>query len=176
VLEAGCGTARDSIFLSYFSELCVAVDLNKDVVIKAKKNKLKFGGQAEFVVADAFSPPFKDKSFDVCFSQGLLEHFKPYEVSKIMSTLSRVCKQMIHSVPSNYYPSKDFGDERLLDPVSWQKLLREYGINSRANYYHLDLQGFKNQALSFKAIKPWHILIRVPVKERFSERAFHRKL
>lgn len=87
-LEVGCG--RGSIS-SYFSEAgydCTLLDISPEVINSAKKifkkNKLK----AKFYVGDANLLPFKDNSFDIIVSIGLLEHFE--DVEKTISEQIRV--------------------------------------------------------------------------------------
>jgi predicted SAM-dependent methyltransferase len=67
-------------------------------------------------VGGVFHLPFRPRSFDVVFSQGLLEHFSNDEARQILREVSACSKAIIISVPSLNYPQHDLGDERLLVP------------------------------------------------------------
>lgn len=159
-LEIGSGTGLHSCFISYFGVEVVSIDINQKVVKMAFSNARYYKAKnVSFVVADACNLPFKDKVFNVCFSQGLLEHFSDSMIKNVILESSRVAERLIFSVPSINYPTQDFGNERLLNPRQWEALLSEFGAKVR--YYRLDLQAIKNSLLIGKAPKPWHILIKI---------------
>lgn len=78
-LEVGCGRGSVSAYFSENGFDCTLLDISPDVIEVAKKifqdNKLK----AKCVVGDANKLPYKDNSFDVVVSIGLLEHFEDIE-------------------------------------------------------------------------------------------------
>ncbi len=79
VLEVGCGRGSLSCYFSDAGFDCKLLDSSEKAINIAeqifKTNNLK----AEFVFGDAYNLPFKDKSFDLVFSIGLLEHFEEIE-------------------------------------------------------------------------------------------------
>ena len=79
VLEVGCGRGSLSCYFSDAGYDCTLLDHSESVIEIAQKifelNNLK----ATFCVGDANSLPFEDKSFDIVFSIGLLEHFEDIE-------------------------------------------------------------------------------------------------
>jgi ubiquinone/menaquinone biosynthesis C-methylase UbiE len=160
-LEFGCGTGFHSCFISKFVKHLVCLDLNKDTIEIAKQNMKKFGKEEKvsFVVGDVFHLPFRPKSFDVAFSQGLLEHFDNNYIKEILWQITKCSKKIIASVPSINYPQYDLGDERLLSLDKWALLLSEY--NAKVRYYKLDFQSIKNSLFRKKIPKPWHILIKI---------------
>jgi len=81
ILDIGCGTGR---FLQPFSKAKVCgVDLTLNMLNKAK-------GHAPLVRADAEHLPFKDASFDIAHSAGLLGI---YRSSKVLEEAARVVKE-----------------------------------------------------------------------------------
>ncbi len=79
-LEVGCGTAYVSLYFAKRGFKATCLDSSKEVLKIAESNFKKEGlrpggGKAEFIVGDAGKLPFKDNSFDVVMSFGLLEHF-----------------------------------------------------------------------------------------------------
>jgi hypothetical protein len=113
-----------------------------------------------FVVADARFLPFREKTFGLSFSQGLLEHLDDKTIVGIVSeTGNAVNGKMLFSVPSNNFPEQDFGNERLLYPWQWKSILASFNV--RAGYYKFDFQSFKSSILNRKIPRPWHIQIEI---------------
>ena len=78
-LEVGCGRGSLSCYFSDAGYDCTLLDISESIIDVARKifeaNNLK----AAFKVGDAIALPFEDKSFDIVFSIGLLEHFEDIE-------------------------------------------------------------------------------------------------
>lgn len=135
-IEIGCGRGIQSIFLSYFIPNVVGIDNNIKLVEKARKDDARLRGRAHFLARDAFKLDFPDKTFDVCFSAGFLEHFRNEEINLLVEEQLRVARVMVASVPSAFYPTKDRGDERLIAIEDWRQILKDF--DTRMFYY-----GFK---------------------------------
>ncbi len=90
-LEVGCGRGSLSAYYSQYGWECDLVDTSEKAINVAKeiftKNKL----DAEFKVGDAENLPYKDNSYDVVASIGLLEHFD--NPTKVMEEKIRVTKR-----------------------------------------------------------------------------------
>ena len=170
ILEIGSGTGYHSCFLSYFGITTIALDINRGVIEIARRNKAQFRGKVDFVVASAFNLPFKDNCFDICFSQGLLEHFDNNLIYLFLDSSLRVGRSVILSVPSNHYPCKDFGDERLLTPNVWhsiitkcKRLYEDKTYLTDADYY-LGLNVLGRSSSLHELIGPFHIIISITLK------------
>ena len=125
VLEVGTGTGSMPIFLSYLGFSVTSLDKSNEVLKKAEELAGKLNGKVKFVLGDAFKLPFPDDSFDLIFHQGLLEHFNDEDILKLLAEQLRVGKKVVLSVPNNFYPEKDLGNERLLPKKYWDKILKE---------------------------------------------------
>jgi len=125
-IEIGCGRGLHSIFLSNFIPNVVSIDDNIRLVEKARKNNSKFHGRAKFLIRDAFKLDFPPETFDVCFSQGFLEHFTNQEIKLLTERQLRFAKVIVASVPSSFYPVRDRGDERLMPIENWRLIFRDY--------------------------------------------------
>lgn len=79
VLEVGCGRGSLSCYFSDAGYKCTLLDISAEVIEKAKDIFQKYELKAEFQVGDAERFSFEDRSFDVVFSIGLLEHFDNWE-------------------------------------------------------------------------------------------------
>lgn len=145
-IEIGCGRGIHSIFLSYFIPNVVGIDNNIKIVEKATKDNSRFRGRTHFLVRDAFKVDFPDKTFDVCFSQGFLEHFTDEEINLLTEKQLRIARVMVASVPSAFYPAKDRGDERLIPIEDWRQILKDFDA-------HMFYYGFKPKE-PYRVISP----------------------
>ena len=90
VLEIGCGRGSLSCYFSDAGYDCTLVDLSKNAISLAKEIFYKNNLKANFLVGDANSLDFKDSSFDIIYSIGLLEHFE--DIEQTLSEQIRVLK------------------------------------------------------------------------------------
>ena len=160
-LEIGSGTGLQSCFVSYFGIEVVSIDRDSRVTKMASIVSRYYNSKdVSFVVADARYLPFREKSFGLSFSQGLLEHLDNKTIIDIVSeTKKAVSGKILFSVPSINFPEQDFGDERLLYPWEWKAILAQF--NASARYYKFDFQSLKNSTLKGKVDRPWHIQIEI---------------
>ena len=160
ILEVGIGTGTMSIFLSYLGYDIVGIDNNKMVLERAMALNEKLNGNAKFMYADALKLDsyFSDK-FDVVFSQGFFEHFDNETINELIKQQLNVGNTIIFSVPSRFYPRKDFGNERLLKIEEWKKIMMDFNISDAFYYgYRIPIPIAKQ----FPAIsKPRHIYLEV---------------
>jgi len=80
VLEVGCGRGSMSAYFADNGYDCTLLDSSESVISTAKKIFNSYQFSASFDVGDAMDLPYKDSSFDLVFSIGLLEHFKDLKV------------------------------------------------------------------------------------------------
>lgn len=102
ILEVGSGMGRDSIYLAMQGADVYLLD-NIDTPLRQAKDLGQLA-TVNTVQADAFTLPFADNTFDLVFSEGLLEHFKNPE--QLLIEQRRVCKEggfVIADVPQKYH-------------------------------------------------------------------------
>ena len=93
ILEVGCAQGKD--FLRHSSNKSYELT-GVDIDIYTDRNK-KFS----FIQSDASKLPFKNNSFDLVVSIGMLEHIQPIEkLCQVISEIKRVGKHHIIVVPS----------------------------------------------------------------------------
>ena len=126
-----------SVYLSKEGADTIGIDNDERNIALAGKNNSVLRGNAKFTKADAFHLPYPDKSFDVAFSQGLLEHFDCQDIIKLIDEQLRVAKAVAFSVPNKFYNHKDFGDERLFTKKEWESILSKYDILVSDDYHYL---------------------------------------
>ena len=106
VLEIGCGSAIDSHLVAerYDNRVSfVGADLSPHSIDLAAKVGAYFKKQITVTVDDATASNFPDETFDLIFSQGVIEHFK--DPHAIMTEQVRLLKKdgfLIIDVPQKY--------------------------------------------------------------------------
>jgi 2-polyprenyl-3-methyl-5-hydroxy-6-metoxy-1,4-benzoquinol methylase len=123
LLETGVGTGITSIYLSCLSYDVTGIDNNREIVQTAATRNAALGGRARFEEMDLFNLEFEPDSFDLCFHQGVLEHFCEAEIVTALREQLRVARTVVFSVPSHLYPQRDYGDEHLWSVEQWQRVL-----------------------------------------------------
>lgn len=88
ILETGCGSCE------------ISVNLNKDVDyfgIEKSIEAVRIGQlrKRKIYPADLFNLPFKDKKFDLCFNQGVMEHFSKKEFKRALREMKRVARKIL---------------------------------------------------------------------------------
>jgi len=134
MLEVGSGSSALSIFLSHLGYKIVSIDNDEGVLNTARQNNTLLNGRVAFKKADACNLPFEDNRFDVCFSQGFFEHFDDDNIRKLLDEQMRVSNVVIFSIPTFWYPSQDFGNERLMKKEDWLEILAEFKVHSAVYY------------------------------------------
>ena len=69
------GSAGDSLALARGGGACIALDFSLSALGVTREFSRRAGQPLALVRADAMALPFPDASFDIVFSQGLIEHF-----------------------------------------------------------------------------------------------------
>jgi len=97
ILEAGCGSGKYLRILEKKGYRCFGIDNCKESVAEAKKKC------RNIILGDIFKLHnyFKDKQFDIVFSQGVMEHFNEKETEIIYNDMARIGRRVIVFVPSN---------------------------------------------------------------------------
>lgn len=126
LLEAGFGSCVLSIYLSKKGYELTSIDIDDGIIELARKHTEMMGGSVKVEKGDIFKTGLRNKSFDVVFHQGVLEHFDPPEIIEILNEQKRVGNKIIFSVPSNRYriPDMELGDERLWSQEKWRGVIK----------------------------------------------------
>ena len=74
VLDIGCGSGTNSIFLAKNGFDVVGVDISPTAIEIAKKRAEDAGVKVEFLVANAYALKFAKNSFDFVFDRGCFHH------------------------------------------------------------------------------------------------------
>lgn len=134
-LEAGCGSAIMSVFLAMTGVRACACDRDQEVLKKASQIADNWKTTVHFSRQDILRLDFANDSFDVVFSQGVLEHLSDDQIRQAARESLRVARRFVFSVPGRAYRHRDFGDERLLGAEQWQNILSGCGKARLRGYY-----------------------------------------
>ena len=145
IIECGCGTGKISTYFQNNGYFVTAVDIDNNILKLAKKvvENSSFTEFPKFEVMSILDLKYKDKSFDVAFSNGVLEHFSDNDIIKILKEEIRIANVVVFGVPSKYFNDNEFmhGDERYLTKEEWRSLM------SRAKGKILEENAFHSQSL-----------------------------
>jgi SAM-dependent methyltransferase len=165
VLEVGIGSGAQSALLSHLVPRVVSVDNDLRILMAARENLLRFGFRTLPVAGDAFKLPFRDRTFGVAISQGLMEHFGDAQIGRLLREMLRVSSSVVFSVPSDRYPRQDVGNERLLSPRRWFDIvaseLDPTAFRIRARYVRFDLEALKYSLVSRRWLGSFAVLVSV---------------
>ena len=112
-----------------------ACDRDEQVLEKAQENARFWKANVKFEKQDLFRLTYPKDSFDLVFSQGVLEHMTDEEIRASCREALRVARAFIFSVPGVFYKHKDFGNERLLKEKDWERILKPSGSLRLKPYY-----------------------------------------
>ena len=103
VLEAGCGSAVGSLWLAKLRhDEIVALDIF-DRALEVVRDRATFHQVAVALVrGDLRTLPFPDKTFDLCWNSGTLEHFYHDDVLALIREMRRVSKVALGIVPAQH--------------------------------------------------------------------------
>ena len=165
ILEIGCAKGKQLIYFSkeFGYEVC-GIDYSEKGVALAKQNLKIAGVEGTILCEDIFQTSFKEKSFDIVYSMGLIEHFE--DPADIIDTHIKLLKKggtLIITIP-NFKDSVYFTllkmlgkEKRLLEThnldIMDKNRLNELLQNRDIKVLALDYFGPFDLTLSFSEIK-----------------------
>lgn len=153
IIEIGCGSADHSIFIKKLFNRKKISFLDNDKIILKNAKKRYSSLVSNFYEADILNKKMLKNvhHHDIAMSQGLMEHFNDDEFIKIIKNFRGKVKYFIFSIPSNYYPTIDFGNEILRSKQEIKNLLSDIEMIdfSVKNYFDI---GFKTKIIGAKKI------------------------
>ena len=153
IIEIGCGSADHSIFIKKAFNRKKISFLDNDKIILNNAQKKYSALVSNFYEADILNKKMIQSvdHHDIAMSQGLMEHFNDDDFIKIIKNFRGKVKYFIFSIPSNYYPTIDFGNEILRSNHEIKNLLSniERIDFSVKNYFDI---GIKTKMIGAKKI------------------------
>ncbi len=90
ILECGCGSARNSLYLALRGFDVTCSDFSPEGLRLAQSNFAAFGARGTFLQDDLMRSKIQANSFDCVMSFGLLEHFE--DLRPLVASLTRMVK------------------------------------------------------------------------------------
>jgi SAM-dependent methyltransferase len=161
VLEVGSGTGHDSVMLSSLGAKATALDLTRVALDITRATANEHDAVIDLIAGDTLNLPFQSDTFDVVFSQGLIEHFSdPGPVIKEQARVVRPGGYLVVDVPQRY-SLYTLEKRRLMKAGKWfagwetefsltelQRLLQTHGVEPRLSYgygyYPAAILGLRN--------------------------------
>lgn len=131
IIEVGSGTGILSTYLASLGFDSVAIDIDKDILNLSKKIAKEYGAKnkPKFMIDSILKLNYKNKEFDVSFSNGVLEHFSDKEIIKTIKKQLKIANTVIVGIPTKYFDDNEamYGDERFLKLKFWREIISQAG-------------------------------------------------
>lgn len=125
----GCGTGLMAGYLSKLGLNVTALDLSKKVLSYAEKiaQKSVIISPCNYEQGDILDLKYPKDTFEVSYSNGVLEHFSDEEIITILKKQMEISKYVIFGIPSTYFNinEKMLGNERGLTLNEWKSLIKK---------------------------------------------------
>lgn len=159
IIESGSGTGVLSTYMASLGYDVTAIDIDKDILNLSKEIADKYDAinKPDFVCKSIFELDYKEKEFDVSFSNGVLEHFTDEEIINTLKQQMFISNFVIFGIPTKYFKQSEamYGDERYLKFKYWRNLVERADgtiLEEKSMHY----MRFKNILLNFKKyFKPY---------------------
>lgn len=129
VIETGCGTGLMAGYLQKKGLNVTALDLSQKVLDYAKQiaTDSKVIAPCKYKQGDILNLQYKNNTFDVSYSNGVLEHFSDEEIIETLKQQMNISKYVIFGIPSTYFNmnEKMLGNERGLTLDEWKNLIHK---------------------------------------------------
>lgn len=151
LLEVGCGTSSLSLQLCSYIKKFTGLDISEEALRISKRNadylKVK---NANFVKGSCFKTPFKDNSYDIVWSQGLIEHFD--DPLSIVKEHVRVCKKNGYTLVSVPY---DKSYMKLWHIMTRPKIFQRFWPWTDCDFYSKEML----KSIAEKIGKPYRVFV-----------------
>lgn len=140
VLEVGCGMGADSRYISRRGSDVVSLDLSFENVHFSLKGMQVLSLKGKGVNADAENLPFKDNTFDVVYSFGVLHHTPDTqkaidEVRRVLKPNGKCVIMLYHKGYAYYALLLMHGYKRLFGIYNNDKLMSRYDLTPLSRLY-----------------------------------------
>jgi len=148
-LEVGCGSARMSAMLAAQGYDTVCLDFSGTALTSARRNYDTVGAAGVLTQGDAYHLPFRDGSFDVVLSAGLLEHFAGRGAMDIEGLGESLAAQLVEKRNVNGVERSLVNDVADLYSLTKEDLLTidRFGEKSATNLLN-NIEASKNRPLA----------------------------
>ena len=167
VIEMGCGTGLTAGYLQKLGLDVTALDKSQAVLDYACEiaKQSNIIAPCKYEQGDILNLKYKKNSFNVSFSNGVMEHFNDEEVISILKQQMDIADYVIFGIPSTYFNmnEKMLGNERGLTLKEWENLIYESGgeiVEQTSFHYYKLLRRILEVKKWFKPKAFWLFVIK----------------
>lgn len=147
IIEIGSGTGIICSKLANDGYDVFGIDVNPKIIELAKQLEKEYFGEnkVNFIQKSMFELDFPKKSFDLCYSVGVLEHFDDEKIVDTIKQQLYISKKVIIVIPTKWFDDDEtlHGDDRFLELKYWRelinrgkgKIIKEYSYPFKQKYY-----------------------------------------
>lgn len=133
LLEIGCGTGKNTVFLAHIARQVIAVDFSQGMIEKAKE-KVK-ADNVRFSMTDITQPwKFEDQSFDLIVCNLVLEHIQ--DLSFVFAEAARTLRPNGRFFVNELHPFKQYDGKKARFFRNEQKIEVDAFIHQLSDFYH----------------------------------------
>ncbi|MGH3902394.1 MAG: class I SAM-dependent methyltransferase [Pseudonocardiaceae bacterium] len=92
VLDLGCGSGQDSVFLAQHGCITSAIDISTEAVALTRDHAKEHGVEVDVEVGDALALPYPDRTFDLVTDRGCFHHVEREQRRRYAVEVARVLK------------------------------------------------------------------------------------
>lgn len=153
LIESGSGTGVLSTYMSSLGYDVTGIDIDEDILSLSKKIATKYNSKQKprFISKSIFELDYEKNSFDVSFSNGVLEHFSDEEIINTLQQQMNIAKIVIFGIPTKYFNQEEamYGDERYMSYIFWRNLINKADgiiLDEKSMHY----MNYKKRMLNFR--------------------------
>lgn len=127
ILEVGSGTGIVCSKLAYDGYNVSGLDSSKEIIQLAEQLEKEYFGEnkVKYINQSMFELDMPKKSFDLCYSVGVLEHFEDDKIIDAIKKQLNISQKVIIVIPTTWFDDSEtiHGDDRFLKLNYWRKLI-----------------------------------------------------
>ena len=131
LIESGSGTGVLSTYMASLGYDVTGIDIDEDILKLSKKitKNYKSKNKPNFQKKSIFELDYRKNTFDVSFSNGVLEHFTDEQIIDTLKQQMKIAKVVIFGIPTKYFNQEEamYGDERYMSYKFWRNLINNAG-------------------------------------------------
>lgn len=131
LIESGSGTGVLSTYMASLGYNVTGIDIDEDILKLSKKIAKNYNSKNKpnFQKKSIFELDYKKNTFDVSFSNGVLEHFTNEQIIDTLKQQMKIAKIVIFGIPTKYFNQEEamYGDERYMSYKFWRNLINDAG-------------------------------------------------
>lgn len=131
LIESGSGTGVLSTYMASLGYDVTGIDIEENILKLSKKIAKNYNSKNKpnFQKKNIFELNYRKNTFDVSFSNGVLEHFTDEQIIDTLKQQMKIAEIVIFGIPTKYFNQEEamYGDERYMSYKFWRNLINNAG-------------------------------------------------